>query len=255
MNAQTATPATVASIGGAMTVQEMIAQRDAWEAQIRAAIAEQRAGVIAEMKAKIAAFGLTAADLGLSAAPVATTHAPRASGSRKDRPAPGTGKVAPKYRSATGELWTGRGKRPAWVQAVIDAGGNIEDFRLSAEQQAAHVAANPPAPTVTPDAAPSPEALAAAVQATLDAASASANTPSDAAPQEPASTPEAAPEPVSAPSDAAPAAVDLTPPPNAKYADGRGNFWHGKFAQPQWVKDYLATGGTLDDLLIKREAA
>ncbi len=36
-----------------------------------------------------------------------------------------------KYRSPNGETWSGgRGRKPAWVKAIEDAGGNIEDYKI-----------------------------------------------------------------------------------------------------------------------------
>lgn len=36
--------------------------------------------------------------------------------------------AAPKYRSAKGETWSGRGQRPAWVKNHIDQGGKLTDL-------------------------------------------------------------------------------------------------------------------------------
>jgi DNA-binding protein H-NS len=43
--------------------------------------------------------------------------------------------VFPKYRNpfAPGETWSGRGKRPRWLVAVLKAGGRIEDFAISGD--------------------------------------------------------------------------------------------------------------------------
>lgn len=36
-----------------------------------------------------------------------------------------------KYRGPNGETWGGgRGRKPAWVQAILDAGGDIEKFKI-----------------------------------------------------------------------------------------------------------------------------
>lgn len=41
------------------------------------------------------------------------------------------GKVKPKYRNpATGETWTGRGKRPRWFAAAMAAGKKEKDFLI-----------------------------------------------------------------------------------------------------------------------------
>jgi DNA-binding protein H-NS len=39
-------------------------------------------------------------------------------------------KVPPKYRSASGETWAGRGARPRWLVAAIRRGKKLEDFLI-----------------------------------------------------------------------------------------------------------------------------
>ena len=61
----------------------------------------------------------------------------------------GRGAVKPRYQSpTTGETWTGRGKQPAWLQAEIAAGANIDDFLIGAEQKPIAI------PELTPPAKP-----------------------------------------------------------------------------------------------------
>ena len=45
-----------------------------------------------------------------------------------------TGKVAPKYRNPDdpSETWTGRGRKPKWVQAALDAGKSLESLTIYA---------------------------------------------------------------------------------------------------------------------------
>lgn len=40
--------------------------------------------------------------------------------------------VAPKYRNPddASETWTGRGRKPRWVEAFLDAGNNLEDVAI-----------------------------------------------------------------------------------------------------------------------------
>src|ERR1700733_3981 len=44
------------------------------------------------------------------------------------------GKVAPKYRNPENpvETWAGRGLKPRWVTAALNAGQNLEDFSIAA---------------------------------------------------------------------------------------------------------------------------
>ena len=39
-------------------------------------------------------------------------------------------KVAPKYRSPSGETWAGRGARPRWLVAAIKGGKKLESFSI-----------------------------------------------------------------------------------------------------------------------------
>ena len=111
------------------TFQELMAQKAALErqqAELEKAISEarraERAGVIAQIRALMAEHGLTLADLGASAA-AKPSKAPKADGE--------TRKVAPKYIDrATGASWTGRGLKPKWLTAALDAGRKLEDFAV-----------------------------------------------------------------------------------------------------------------------------
>ena len=40
------------------------------------------------------------------------------------------GPVSPKYRGPQGEMWTGRGRTPKWVEEVKKAGKKLEDFLI-----------------------------------------------------------------------------------------------------------------------------
>ena len=40
-------------------------------------------------------------------------------------------KVPPKYRSASGETWAGRGAKPLWLVAAIKKGKKMEDFLIA----------------------------------------------------------------------------------------------------------------------------
>jgi DNA-binding protein H-NS len=54
-------------------------------------------------------------------------------GTRGGRAAKNAGRtVAPKYRNPAdpAQTWTGRGKRPRWVQAAIDAGKSLESLAI-----------------------------------------------------------------------------------------------------------------------------
>lgn len=82
------------------TYQELIAQREQLDRQIKEAIEREKAEGIAKVKALIDQYGLSASDL-----------FSKKSGGKA------SGKVAPKYKNpSTGETWTGRGKAPKWIE-------------------------------------------------------------------------------------------------------------------------------------------
>ena len=101
-------------------ISELVAQRDAIERQIKALQSVEKAEAISQIQALMAKHGLTAADL------VGKT-APRVP---KDGHVSGR-KVAPKYRdAASGATWSGRGLKPKWLVAALEAGRTIEEFAI-----------------------------------------------------------------------------------------------------------------------------
>lgn len=101
-------------------LQELIAQRAALEAQIAQIRREERLTAINKVKALIAEHGLTAADI-----------SGRASVGQPGGERPAKAKVAVKFRNvATGDAWTGRGQRPRWLKAALEAGSKLEDFAV-----------------------------------------------------------------------------------------------------------------------------
>lgn len=102
------------------TFAELQAQIKKLQEQAEAVKAEELETVIADIKEKISQYGLTAEQLGLSA-PVAKKGAKKAAA--KDSTV--------MYKN--GELtWSGasRGRKPDWVKEILDAGGDIEQYRV-----------------------------------------------------------------------------------------------------------------------------
>ncbi|WP_225784321.1 H-NS family nucleoid-associated regulatory protein [Xenophilus sp. Marseille-Q4582] len=84
---------------------------------------QERAGVIEELRRKIAEYGITASDLRLSTA--------RGPGKRSVSASPAKTAGAAKYRSPTGETWSGgRGRKPRWVVEALAAGKSLEEFEI-----------------------------------------------------------------------------------------------------------------------------
>ena len=82
---------------------------------------QERSGVIEEVRRKSAEYGLTASDLKRTGG--------AASVKRGASAAPA--KAAAKYRSPTGETWSGgRGRKPRWVTEALAAGKSLSDYEI-----------------------------------------------------------------------------------------------------------------------------
>lgn len=80
------------------------------------------ASVVDKIKAAIAMYELTAADLGFGARvgrPAVKSRAGR-------KAAKASGAV---YSNGAGLTWSGRGRRPAWVNEALAAGKSLDDLR------------------------------------------------------------------------------------------------------------------------------
>ncbi len=99
------------------SLNDLLAQKAALEKQIAEAQREERGAAINKVKALMAEHGLSLADLGTRSAAASPRKA--------------MGKVAAKYRNpATGDTWSGRGLKPNWLRAALEAGRKIEDFAV-----------------------------------------------------------------------------------------------------------------------------
>jgi DNA-binding protein H-NS len=110
------------------TYSQLMKQIDSLQREAQDVRRKEVAGVIDRIKEAIQAYNLTAADLGLAAAPRA------AKGGRKAGKAAAKGKagkaVAPKFRDEAGNVWGGRGPRPAWLRTALAAGKKLSDFAV-----------------------------------------------------------------------------------------------------------------------------
>lgn len=82
---------------------------------------EKKAALEAAEKAA-KAFGFSLSDL------EGVKPGRKASSAKSD----GRAKVAPKYRNPANpeETWTGRGRKPKWVEAHLEAGGALDDILI-----------------------------------------------------------------------------------------------------------------------------
>lgn len=105
------------------TLEELNAQIEELTRQADEIKAQERGNVIAELREKIALYGITARELRLDI-PSEPYRERRRAGEGKEKP-------APKYTDRQGNFWAGgRGRKPAWVQEIINNGGNIEEYRI-----------------------------------------------------------------------------------------------------------------------------
>ena len=99
------------------TLQELIAQKDALEAEIARTREKTRSDAIAQVRALMDEHRLTLSDLSTRAVV-------------KQRAGKGA-KVAAKYRdAATGDTWSGRGLQPKWLKAALASGRKLGDFTV-----------------------------------------------------------------------------------------------------------------------------
>lgn len=109
------------------TYTQLMKQIDSLQREAEELRRKEIEGVVARIKEAIAAYGLTAADLGLAGARAPrATKAPAKKAARKA----GKGAAAAKYRDDAGNVWGGRGPRPAWLRTALAAGRQLSDFAV-----------------------------------------------------------------------------------------------------------------------------
>ena len=100
------------------SLEELIAQREAIDRQIRSAKSSQRAGAVAQIRQLMQENGLSIEDV---AQPRTSKKAATAGGK----------KVAPKYRDpVSGATWSGRGLKPKWLVSAIGLGRQASEFAV-----------------------------------------------------------------------------------------------------------------------------
>ena len=91
------------------------------EKQLAQAKKAELASVISYIKNLMAEYNLTQADL----------EGRAKGGAGKEKGPLSERKVAPKFRDPeTGATWSGRGLRPRWLSAALEAGRKAEDFAV-----------------------------------------------------------------------------------------------------------------------------
>src|SRR5687768_5142628 len=89
--------------------------------------ATEKQAVINEILQKVVDYAITPEDLGL----VSRSSKSKAKSKSSASPAP------PKYKGPDGQLWSGgRGRKPQWVKEILEAGGDIEKYRIKQRKAA-----------------------------------------------------------------------------------------------------------------------
>jgi DNA-binding protein H-NS len=93
---------------------------------------------VSDIVAHMKAYGISLEDLRIALKKEGAGGGKTAGIAKRGRPkksdegtAGGSRKAVPiKYRGPGGETWTGRGKQPRWLKAMLDAGRSADDFKV-----------------------------------------------------------------------------------------------------------------------------
>lgn len=108
-----------------LQVQKQIEQLQKEAEQLRK---KESDGVLSRIKEAISVYGFTAADLGFGKALGRVEVAKRGIGKKSRKSTKATNASAPKFKDEQGNVWSGRGPRPAWFKAALEAGKLAEDL-------------------------------------------------------------------------------------------------------------------------------
>jgi DNA-binding protein H-NS len=131
-------------------LQELLAKKATLDREIADTQRKERSAAIAHIQTLMDQYGLTVGDLGgkvaavkgrrgrppgakslAKAADKAVGKPAKAAKAGKGKSSMKGKKVAAKFRNkATGETWSGRGLKPRWLSAAIDAGKKLTDFAV-----------------------------------------------------------------------------------------------------------------------------
>lgn len=100
--------------------------------QTEALMKDIKRTAIKEIHQYMPRYNITLEELGATAASKTKAAAPAAD--QQPKKAVKRVKVSPKYQSEDGlQTWTGRGLKPKWLKAELDAGRKLEDFLIKTE--------------------------------------------------------------------------------------------------------------------------
>ena len=110
-----------------MSVEELTALRDAAEAKRRELLTHAKNEVVREFREKLRALGLTIEAVLPSSPRQKGGQEPEQRKKRRDAGEP----LPVKYRGPNSQTWSGRGREPRWLQALMAEGRKREEFRAS----------------------------------------------------------------------------------------------------------------------------
>ena len=109
------------------TLEEIQKQIEALQQQAKELIKLKKAEILAEVVKNIKTYGLTAEECGFHFSEPQKATKTKTSIVEKM-------KAEPMFRGPNGEEWAGgRGAKPKWVKEILEAGGDIEDYRIKKE--------------------------------------------------------------------------------------------------------------------------
>lgn len=88
-------------------------------------------GVLSRIKEAIAVYGFTSADLGFGKASGRGAVAEKSAEKKTRKPKKAAAAAAtgvPKFKDDQGNAWSGRGPRPAWFKAALEAGKSADEL-------------------------------------------------------------------------------------------------------------------------------
>ena len=115
----------------AKSLAQIQKQIEALQREAEAIKSSEKSGVVARIKEAIAHYGITAAELGLGTGAARKTRGPykKRGGAAAGKPAGKKAGGVVKYRDDAGNTWSGRGPKPRWFKAALEAGKRADDLK------------------------------------------------------------------------------------------------------------------------------
>lgn len=199
----------------ASSYQALTREIEALRKKAETARRQEATELVRLIKSGIELYGITAHDLGLAppskTAKKVAANKNAATASKAKPPSNPAAAPTVKYADSAGHSWSGRGPRPGWVKAAIDAGQSLDDLLARAVPK------------------PAPRTKAAGRKASRATKKEAAKTSKAAAVD-------------TATRSSKPASI-------VKYKDAAGNSWSGRGPKPGWLRSALGSGSSLEDFL------